>query len=689
MEFASSSSSKHQRWIHDVFINFRGEDTRRKFVSHLHYAFSNAGVNTFFDEQNLVKGMQLQELMRAVEGSQIAIVVFSKTYTESTWCLEELEKIIKCHETQGQSVLPVFYDIDPSDVRHQKGEFGKALEEAAQKSYSGEQLKHALSRWGRALTKASGITGWDVRNFRNEAELAKQIVNRVQTLLDYEVLSITEFPVGLDSRVQEVMGFIEKRSTQVCTIGIWGMGGSGKTTLAKAIYNQIHHRGYVTEILNGCGLCADIGIPVLIERSLIKVEKKNKLGMHPLLQEMGREIIRENSRKEPGKHSRLWFQKDVVEVLTKNTGTEAIEGLVLKMHLTSIDCFKADSFEKLKRLRLLQLDHVQLAGNYGYLSKELRWICWKGFPSNYLPNNFDMEDVIAIDLKHSHLRFVWKQPQVLGSLKVLNLSHSRYLIETPDFSTLPSLEQLILKDCPSLRKVHNSIGDLCNIVLINFKDCTGLSNLPREIYKLKSLKTFILSGCSKIDTLEEDIAQMESLTTLIAENTAVKKVPFSIVRSKCIGYISLCGFEGLARNVFPSIIQSWVSPTMNPLFRIRPFCGTSCSLVSMDTQNNILGDLAPILRSLSNLRSVLVQCETEVQLSKQVKTILVEDVVNFKEFGISKHHLRSYLIGIGSYKQNCNILNDIISEVTFSSLALPLSTIPELFILAIDKENIK
>jgi len=168
MDFKSSpsfSKSKHQR-IHDVFINFRGEDTRRKFVSHLHYALSNAGVNTFFDEENLVKGMQLQELMRAVEGSQIAIVVFSQTYTESTWCLDELEQIIKCNQTQGQSVLPVFYEIDPSDVRHHKGDFGKSLEEAARRTYSGEQLERALSRWKRALNKAAGISGWDVRNFR-------------------------------------------------------------------------------------------------------------------------------------------------------------------------------------------------------------------------------------------------------------------------------------------------------------------------------------------------------------------------------------------------------------------------------------------------------------------------------------------------------------------------------------------
>ena len=248
-----------------------------------------------------------------------------------------------------------------------------------------------------------------------------------------------------------------------------------------------------------------------------------------------------------------------------------------------------------------------------------------------------------------------------------------YLTETPVFSRLPSLEQLILKDCPSLLEIDKSIGDLCNILLINLKDCTGLRNLPKEIYKLKSVKTFIISGCSKIDKLEEDIAQMESLTTLLADNTAVKQVPFSIVSSKSIGYISLCGFEGLARNVFPSIIQSWVSPTMNPILYISPFPGTSCSLVSMNTQNNTLGELVPMLRRLPDLRSVLVQCETEFQLSKHVQTIMVEDVVNFTELGISRHHLRSSLIGVGSYKEFFDILSDRISEVnSFSSFYLSL-----------------
>jgi len=132
------------------------------------------------------------------------------------------------------------------------------------------------------------------------------------------------------------------------------------------------------------------------------------------------------------------------------------------------------------------------------------------------------------------------------------------LTETPDFIGLPNLEQVILKDCPRLLDVHKTIGILYNLTLLNLKNCTSVTNLPREMYKSKSLKTLILSGCPMIDLLEKDVMQMGSLITLIAENTTVKHVPFSILSSKSIGHISLRGFERLPRNLFPSIIRSWI-----------------------------------------------------------------------------------------------------------------------------------
>jgi len=237
-------------------------------------------------------------------------------------------------------------------------------------------------------------------------------------------------------------------------------------------------------------------------------------------------------------------------------------------------------------------------------------------------------------------------------LKVLNLSHSKNLTETPDFSRLPNLEQLILKDCPRLRKVHHSIGGLCNLTLLNLKDCTSVRILPGEVYKLKSLRTFILSGCLKIDILEEDIMQMKSLITLVAENTAVKEVPFSIVSSKSIGYISLRGFERLPHNLFPTIIQSWMSPTKNSISYIHSFCMD----ISWD-------DITPLLSSLANLRSVLVQCDTEFQLYMQVENIMVEYFATITESRISKQQFRSFFIGVGAYHEFFNAVSDNISEV--------------------------
>ncbi|CAJ1949603.1 unnamed protein product [Sphenostylis stenocarpa] len=654
MEF-DSSSSKLQR-MYNVLINFNGEDIRRKFVSHLDFSLSRAGFTTFLHEENVLKGMQLQEQQtQAKEMCLVAIVLFTKTYAESAWCLHELQQIIKCHETCCQHVLPVYYEIQPSDVRLQKGDFGKALKATAQQTFSGQQVEYALYRWSRALTKAANFFGWDESNYRSDAELVDKIVKSV---LNLPILSTTKFPVGLQSHVENVTRMIENKASEVSIIGIWGMGGLGKTTIVKAIYNQIH------EILNGCGLNAGIGIKILIKRNLIKVEKNNKLGMHPLLQVMGREIILQSSTQEFEKRYRLCFPGDLKCVVTRNVRREVIQGLVLKSPLTNTSWSKIPAFNVMNTLTVWDDIYEELTGDYPNLSKQLRWICHRWFPLKYIPENYDMEGVIAIDLKWSNLRLVWKEPRVLGLLKFLNLSHSKYLTETPDFSGLPSLEQLILKDCPRLCKVHQSIGDLCNLLLINLKDCTSLRNLPREVYKLKSLKTLILSGCSKIDIWEDDVAQMESLITLIAENKAVKQVPLSIVSSKCIGYISLRGFEGSSHNLFPSILRSWIPP-MNPLCDLHPF--------SIDMEDNSSGDLVPFLSSLANLRCVLVQCDTEFQLRKQVEAILVKHGINFTELGVSKHHLRSFLIGVGSYNEFFNILSNSIFEGLASSESCDVS----------------
>ena len=93
-EGASSSSSTH-RWVHDVFLSFRGEDTRNNFTSHLYKTLRDLDYDTFIDD-DLQKGEEISiELLKVIELSMISIVVFSKNFASSTWCLNELVKILE------------------------------------------------------------------------------------------------------------------------------------------------------------------------------------------------------------------------------------------------------------------------------------------------------------------------------------------------------------------------------------------------------------------------------------------------------------------------------------------------------------------------------------------------------------------------------------------------------------------
>jgi hypothetical protein len=75
---------------------------------------------------------------------------------------------------------------------------------------------------------------------------------------------------------------------------------------------------HVTKILDSCDFFPDIGLKVLMDKSLITIDQNERLLMHDLLQDMGREIVRQESPNEPGKRSRLWFHEDVRDVLEEN-----------------------------------------------------------------------------------------------------------------------------------------------------------------------------------------------------------------------------------------------------------------------------------------------------------------------------------------------------------------------------------
>ena len=156
---ASSSSSTHQPKNFDVFLSFRGEDTCHGFVSHLYTALCQRGIDTFINN-DLPRGEEISvELLKTIENSTMSIIVFSENYASSTWCLEELAKIVECR-TNKQSVRPVFYRVDPSEVRNQEGKFGEALTMHEQKFIDKKKIK----MWRKALCEAANLSGWDSKN---------------------------------------------------------------------------------------------------------------------------------------------------------------------------------------------------------------------------------------------------------------------------------------------------------------------------------------------------------------------------------------------------------------------------------------------------------------------------------------------------------------------------------------------
>ncbi len=154
-EGTSVSSSTHQ-WDYDVFLSFRDKDTRNGFTGFLYQALRDKGFNTFIDD-GIQRGEEISaELLKAIKSSRISIIVFSKNYAFSTWCLEELVEILECKKN-GQLVLPVFYKVDPSEVRHQKDDFGEAIKIQEQKFKNNIEK---VQKWKAALNEAASLSGW-------------------------------------------------------------------------------------------------------------------------------------------------------------------------------------------------------------------------------------------------------------------------------------------------------------------------------------------------------------------------------------------------------------------------------------------------------------------------------------------------------------------------------------------------
>ena len=153
-----SPSLSTPTYEYDVFVSFRGADTRTSFTAHLLAALDRKRIRVYKDDTNLPRGEEIgPELLKAIETSKIAVVVFSKNYATSEWCLDELVKIMECKSVLNQRMLPIFYDVTKSEVVEQKGNFAEALS-------NGREEK--VESWRAALKKVANLDGFRLEPYR-------------------------------------------------------------------------------------------------------------------------------------------------------------------------------------------------------------------------------------------------------------------------------------------------------------------------------------------------------------------------------------------------------------------------------------------------------------------------------------------------------------------------------------------
>ncbi|KAJ6973571.1 TMV resistance protein N-like [Populus alba x Populus x berolinensis] len=731
----SSSSSPPPLDMYDVFLSFRGKDTRNNFTSHLYSNLAQRGIYVYIDDRELERGKTIEPaLWKAIEESRFSVIIFSRDYASSPWCLDELVKIVQCKKETGHTVLPVFYDVDPSEVAEQKGQYEKAFVEHEQNF---KENLEKVRNWKDCLSTVANLSGWDVRD-RNESESIKIIVEYISYKLSVTLPTISKKLVGIDSRVEVLNGYIGEEVGKAIFIGICGMGGIGKTTVARVLYDRIRWKfegscflanvrevfaekdgprhlqeqllseilmerasvcdsyrgiemikrwlrlkkillilddvddkkqleflaaepgwfgpgsriiitsrdtnvftgnddtkiyeaeklndddalmlfsqkafkndqsaedfmelskqvvGYanglplalevigsflygrsipewrgainrmneipdckiidvlrisfdglhesdqkifldiacflkgfkkdrITRILDICGFNAGIGIPILIERSLISVYG-DQVWMHNLLQIMGKEIVRCEDPKEPGKRSRLWTYEDVCLALMENTGKEKIEAIFLDMPGIREAQWNMKAFSKMSRLRLLKIDNLQLSEGPEDLSNELRFLEWHSYPSKSLPAGLQVDGLVEIHMANSSLEQLWYGCKSAVNLKVINLSNSLNLSKTPDLTGIPNLESLILEGCTSLSEVHASLGHHKKLQYVNLVNCKSIRILPSNL-EMESLKFFTLDGCSKLEKFPNIVGNMNCLMKLCLDETGIAELSSSI-----------------------------------------------------------------------------------------------------------------------------------------------------------------